>query len=39
MITTIIKEEIAISLKWDSILQETFYILNESSTIYNLKEK
>ena len=37
--TNVIEEEITISLKWGSTLQESFHILNKSSTICNLKEK
>ena len=37
--TNVIEEEISSSLKWVSTLQETFHILNKSSTICNLKEK
>lgn len=37
--TNVIEEEISISLRWGSTLQESFHILNKSSTICNLKEK
>ena len=37
--TNVIEEEISISLKWGSTLQESFHVLNKSSTIRNLKEK
>ena len=36
--TNVIEEEISISLKWGSTLQETFHILNKLSIICNLKE-
>ena len=39
MMTNVIEEEISISLKWGSTLQESFHVLNKSSTIRNLKEK